>query len=77
MLAPPNQNILDGCDGSGCFRNCSGVCTASRSDIGEVVACPESKGLLVQLLTETLQVAISNGVGLPHEEVDGIVKEYE
>jgi len=55
----------------------SGVCTASRSDIGEVVACPESKGLLVQLLTETLQVAISNGVGLPHEEVDGIVKEYE
>jgi len=50
----------------------SGVCTASRGTIGEVMGCHESAMLLRECLLETQKVAIANGVAFAEDTADQV-----
>uniref|UniRef100_A0A7S0WR07 2-dehydropantoate 2-reductase n=1 Tax=Pyramimonas obovata TaxID=1411642 RepID=A0A7S0WR07_9CHLO len=55
----------------------SGVCTASRGNIGDVVECDASATLFQECLLETHRVALASGVKLSEDEVEVVWKEFK
>eukprot|EP00976_Prorocentrum_cordatum_P112707 1195577-Prorocentrum_minimum.AAC.4 len=74
---PEWKRVTSSCPLSSMVCSSSGVCTASRGNIGEVVQCDLSATLFMDCLLETQRVALANGVKFEEDTVEIVWREFK